>query len=271
MSDLLKQALDSGVIPKKSLGQHFLINRGIIDKIVKAAGDLKEHVVLEVGPGIGSLTAELVTRAKMVIAVEKDVSLVDFLKQAFSEADNILIVPGDALAVDVSALKPLPTMLIANLPYNIANTLIVHYLALFPFLEKYIVMVQKEAARRLTAAPASKNYSGLSVKVQSVAEVKYLFEVKPGSFFPPPEVHSAVISLNRKKVEIDLNSYFRFIDVCFAHRRKKLANNLVAGGLFETRTQAEKFLNKTGIDENARPQEITPEKYIEMFHALLSE
>lgn len=271
MSNLLKQALDAGVIPKKSLGQHFLVNQGIIEKIIDAAGDLSNRVVLEVGPGIGNLTAELAARAKKVVAVEKDVKLANFLTQLFSAKNNIVIVAEDALAFNPSGLKVRPTMVVANLPYNIASTLIVHYLASFPFIEKYIVMVQREAARRLAALPGSSNYSGLSVKVQTVASVNYLFEVKPGSFYPPPEVHSAVISLHRKQVDIDLISYFNFIDACFAHRRKKLVNNLMAAGLFESRAQAEKCLEDLGIEKSARPQELSAEKYIEMHRSLVCE
>lgn len=268
MADLLRQALNAGIIPKKSLGQHFLINRGVIDKIIEAAGDISDQVVLEVGPGIGNLTGELAVRASKVIAVEKDAKLAEFLRRQLSDRNNVVVIEADALAVDISRLTPAPGAVVANLPYNIASTLIVHYLSSYAFINRYIVMVQREAARRMAARPGSTVYSGLSVKVQTVAEVDYLFEVSPGSFYPPPEVYSAVIGIVRKDIDMDLQGFFRFVDACFAHRRKKMVNNLVAAGLFDNRTQAEEFIGAFGINLNARPQEIPAEKYVRLYHAI---
>lgn len=261
-----------GLFPSKKLGQHFLFDRNILKKIVASASPFGGKWVLEIGPGPGTLTLQLLQSGAYVVAVEKDVRMVNFLKEYFQPYlnKNLYLVNEDALNFDPGKLSRSPEILIANLPYNIAATLLVDYLVKYPFLKEYVVMVQREVALRLGAFPGSENYSSLTVKIQAVSDVELLFKVAPGSFSPPPKVESQVIRLirNPKLPEERITGFFKFVDLLFAHRRKTLLNNFLMAGIFNSREEAERLLEHEDISLKARPEELSVEQYIKLFFRL---
>src|SRR5262245_37311034 len=220
-----------GVRLTREMGQHLLVDRDALDRIVDAAGLTPRTEVLEVGPGVGALTAALSRRAGRVVAVELDRRLVGVLRETVP-APNVEVIAGDALAVDLPSLfAGRPYRMVANLPYNVATALLRRLLALpaprRP--EELVVMLQREVARRLAARPGE--MSRLSVEVQLVAEVELLFEVGPRSFFPPPEVASAVVRLRplpgpRVPALPSERRFFHTVEAGFRHRRKQLHNAL---------------------------------------------
>ncbi|MCX7831500.1 MAG: 16S rRNA (adenine(1518)-N(6)/adenine(1519)-N(6))-dimethyltransferase RsmA [Actinobacteria bacterium] len=271
---LLAKLKEFGIKPTKKLGQHFLFDKNILKKIVNTVPEIDKKTVLEIGPGPGALTLEMLKCGARVIAIEKDERFIEFLRRnvQIHFRESLDLIHSDALKVDVSCLKPLPTVLVSNLPYNIAATLIVEYLKKYEFIDLYVVTVQREVAQRLASEPNNKHYGSLSVKVSAVADMKLLFKIKPGAFLPPPKVESQVILLKRNpKISVsELEDFFDFVDLCFAHRRKTLVNNLLEAEIFFSRNEAIEFLRNFKMKDNARPEEIELETYLNMFEHLKS-
>lgn len=247
--------MGSGIIPKKSLGQNFLINPGICQKIINLLRPDANDSILEIGPGQGALTKLLAqTVHKNLVLLEKDETLLKIHKVL----GNINIINMDALRVDWQRFGNFgPWLICGNLPYNIASPLIWEIVAHASY-KKLVFMVQKEVGERLTAQPGDSHYGMLSVWVQSFAKPKYEFTVKPGSFFPRPKVDSAIISfLPRPAVPLYPQFLERLIKNVFQQRRKQLGGILKKCGL----GWLSGAFRECGIAETMRPEEISPEIY----------
>lgn len=270
----LRIAKQHGIVPSKRYGQHFLVNEGVLERIVTEARVRAETVVLEIGPGIGNLTWHLAMSASMVVAVEKDRRLEPVLREVLGECANVSLIWGDARTLDLERELaerelPRPSILVANLPYNVAATLLLHYLTRYPWLERYAVMVQKEVADRIVASPGRAQYSGLSVKFQALADARRLFDVSRGSFWPPPDVTSSVIELVRNPRTDRIDELFALVDAAFAQRRKTIANSLAHsefGGL--SRVDISRVLEDAGIQPGIRPERLGVDEFLRLLEAV---
>lgn len=216
--------------PKRRLGQHFLADSRVLERILALAELGSEDAVLEVGAGMGILTEHLARRAGCVVAVEVDPALLPALQERVSGFPNVRIVQGDILALDLRALFPpgFVRKVVSNLPYQIASPLTVRLLQEVPDLERLVLMVQREVAERMAACPGTKEYGLLSLLVQYRARVEIALRIPPRAFLPPPKVHSAVVVLRPHPPPgpVDEALLFRVIRAAFAHRRKQLRNAL---------------------------------------------
>ena len=256
------------IIPKKSLGQNFLVNQGVLNKIIVAAEIKKDDIILEVGPGTGNLTKKLASAAKEVIAVEKDGRLIDQLKTKFSENGNVKIIEGDILEFNPEAysLKSGEYKIVANIPYYITS----HFLRIIfesagwrmaqPKL--IVLMIQKEVAQRIMAKPPHMNLLALSV--QFYAEPKIVGYVSRGSFQPMPKVDSAIIKLtpknNNRLLTIDNGHFFKVIRAGFSEKRKQLLNNL-AKNFDTTKEKIKNIFSSAGIKEKARAENLSLQEW----------
>lgn len=225
-----------GIHTNKRLGQNFLIDERVVEGIVEAAEVTADDTVLEIGPGIGTLTQALAETGARVVAVELDRRLVDVLSKTLKGYDNVRVVHGDILQINILEEVAAPSFkVVANLPYYITTPIIMGLLEQRMPIERLVTMVQKEVAERMVAPPGGKDYGALSVAVQYYTEPKVSFLVPPGSFLPPPAVESAVIRcLVRGEPPVNIKSektFFRVVKAAFSQRRKTLANALKAGGV----------------------------------------
>jgi 16S rRNA (adenine1518-N6/adenine1519-N6)-dimethyltransferase len=248
---------------KKSYGQNFLIDESISDQIVLHAGKLSGETVVEIGPGLGSLTKSiLASSVDKVIAVEVDESCIPKLAPIQELAgDRLQIITADALTLDWANLIQKPYSIIANLPYNIATVLITRWLRQ-PIIKQIIVMIQKEVAQRICAANGDDLYGALSVLIRSSWEPEILFDVRPESFYPQPKVTSSVICLKPLEQSIDDRHFANLEKVCrtaFMHRRKMVKSTLKK--LFP---DAELLLKSIGIDLNARAEQLSPQDFVKL-------
>lgn len=244
-----------GIHMSKKLGQNFLISRRVVDDIVKAAELVPGEPVLEVGPGIGTLTQGLAQSGADVTAVELDRRLLEVLDHTLEGYDNVSVVHGDILKVNIPELmNHKPFKVVANLPYYITTPIIMSLLEMRLPIERLVVMVQKEVAERMVATPGTKAYGALSVAVQYYTEPDIVFDVLPKSFLPAPEVTSSVVRCKlRSKPPVDVVEeaiLFRVIKAAFAQRRKTFSNTMKTTGL--KKEQIEAILAKAGIDGNRR-------------------
>jgi 16S rRNA (adenine1518-N6/adenine1519-N6)-dimethyltransferase len=243
-----------GVRPTKALGQNFVHDPNTVRRIVKAAGLDPADVVVEVGPGLGSLTLALLPEVAAVHAVEIDSTLAAALPETAAahspDAGRLLVHHADALRL--GPLDPAPTALVANLPYNVAVPVVLHLLATLPTLRRGLVMVQKEVADRLVAGPGSKTYGIPSVKLAWYAESRTAGRVPPNVFWPVPNVDSGLVAFTRREppAAVDRAKVFAVVDAAFAQRRKTLRAALAgwAGGA----DNAERILRAAGVDPGTR-------------------
>ncbi len=261
-----------GIWLSRSMGQHLLVDRDVLERIVASATTLgPQSEVLEIGPGVGALTAELSRRARRVVAVELDPRMIGVLRETVP-APNVQLVQTDALAVQPAQLfGGRPYSVVANLPYNVATPLLRRLLYAPPDgrPQELVVMVQREVAQRLAARPGS--MSLLSVEVQLVADIEYLFEVGPRSFFPPPEVASAVVRLRplpgyRVPPLPDERRFFQVVAAGFHQKRKQLHNALRSLGVDAERVVA--ALAAAGIDPKRRAETLTLDEWSRLSAAL---
>jgi 16S rRNA (adenine1518-N6/adenine1519-N6)-dimethyltransferase len=250
------------VVPKKALGQHFLVDENILDVIGRLAALDAADVVLEVGPGLGILTRYLAARVAHVHAVELDRSLEPGLR----DVPRTTLHWQDALALEPSALDPAPGKLVANLPYNIATPFVVESLDRFPSLAAWCVMVQREVADRFFAGPGSKAYGAVSVLVRLAAERTGFHPVSREVFRPRPNVDSALVAFRRVAPGIP-PEVKRLVEAAFAHRRKTLANSVALAGI-ASRERAAAALEAIGRDPAARAEALAPREFVELTHAL---
>lgn len=254
----------------KKLGQNFLIKRGIVDEIVHAAELMPGEPVLEVGPGIGTLTQGLAQSGADVTAIELDRRLLDVLDTTLASYDNVRIVHGDVLKLDVSTImNHKPFKVVANLPYYITTPIIMSLLESKLPIERLVVMVQKEVALRMVAKPGTKDYGALSVAVQYYTEPDIVLDVPPKSFLPAPAVTSSVIRcVLRVKPPVDVideKLFFRVVKAGFAQRRKTFSNTMKTTGLSKDRI--EELLSKANIDGQRRGETFTLQEFADVANA----
>lgn len=284
-----------GLATKYRLGQNFLVQDHIIEKIVQLAEVQPTDVVVEVGPGLGTLTVALLDNARAVCSLEADSELEQVLAVTCKEPhpDSFALVMGDALAItpqklaeaystlptvahDAATNAPMPTKFVSNLPYQVAATLILKFFQELPSLERAVVMVQAEVADRIAAKPSTKAYGAYTAKLSLFAQVTGRFEVGPGNFMPPPRVNSAVVRLDRTQArnpvtskllsEEELLHTMRVIDAAFAQRRKTIRNSMSASG-FDKDKLDQAFL-ATGIVPTVRAEVLTSQDFICLAAAL---
>ncbi len=254
-----------GLWTRRSLGQHFLIDDNIVGRILALAGSLADVPVLEVGPGIGTLTLALCDAAGAVVAVERDEALLPVLAETTSACSNLKLVSGDAMQVDVPSLSTQlgpPRALVANLPYSVAASVVLRLFEEIPDLEMATVMVQAEVADRMEALPGTKEYGAYTVKLGIYAEPTGRFRVSPACFLPPPRVESSVLRLQRvSEVAPDLcRAVFGVVNAAFAQRRKTVRNSLSAGLKLEIDV-VDRALSQAGIDGSRRAETISQQEY----------
>jgi 16S rRNA (adenine1518-N6/adenine1519-N6)-dimethyltransferase len=252
------------VAPKKRLGQHFLVDENILGVIGRLAELAPDDVVLEIGPGLGVLTRYLAARVARVHAVELDTSLEPHLRDA---GDNVVLQFGDAVRLDLHAIAPDATKLVANLPYNVATPLLVESLDGLPQVERWCVMVQREVADRLFASPSTKAYGAVSVLVQLVCERTGFHPVSRTVFRPRPHVDSALVAFRRTGLPAEYPAVKRLVQAAFAHRRKTLPNSLELAGL-AARGRAAEALAAIGHPISTRAEALAPEEFVALEKAL---
>lgn len=254
----------------KKLGQNFLIKRGIVDEIVHAAEITVGEPVLEVGPGIGTLTQGLAQSGADVTAIELDRRLLEVLDTTLASYDNVRIIHGDVLKLDVpTIMNHKPFKVVANLPYYITTPIIMSLLESKLPIERLVVMVQKEVALRMIAKPGTKDYGALSVAVQYYTEPDIVLDVPPKSFLPAPAVTSSVIRcVLRDKPPVDVideKLFFRVVKAGFAQRRKTFSNTMKTTGL--TRDRIEELLAKANIDGQRRGETFILQEFADVANA----
>ena len=254
----------------KKLGQNFLIKRGIVDEIVHAAEITVGEPVLEVGPGIGTLTQGLAQSGADVTAIELDRRLLEVLDTTLASYDNVRIIHGDVLKLDLpTIMNQKPFKVVANLPYYITTPIIMSLLESKLPIERLVVMVQKEVALRMVAKPGTKDYGALSVAVQYYTEPDIVLDVPPKSFLPAPAVTSSVIRcVLRDKPPVDVideKLFFRVVKAGFAQRRKTFANTMRTTGL--SKEQIDDILVKANIDGQRRGETFSLQEFADVANA----
>ena len=252
---------------RRSLGQNFLFDLNLTGKIARAAGELAETAVIEVGPGPGGLTRALLAHgAKQVIAIERDPRCLGALAEiSAAYPGRLTVVEGDALQVDCAKLGQAPRRIVANLPYNIATPLIIKWLQAGPAFKSITVMVQREVADRLTAKPRTKDYGRLSVLAQFLSRPRRLFDVPPRAFIPPPKVTSSVIELiplPEPAALARIEDLERITQAAFGQRRKMLRQSLRSLGL-----EVEPLLASVEIEPTARAEELNVAQFAALARA----
>ncbi len=266
---------------QKKYGQNFLIDGNILDKIIESAQISKKDCVLEIGPGIGTMTQRLAEEAKEVVAVEIDRHLIPILEDTLSDYDNITIINEDILKVDINKIVEerndgMPVKIVANLPYYITTPIIMTLFEKHIPLKSVTVMVQKEVADRMLVGPGTKDYGALSLAVQYYAMPEIIAKVPAACFMPRPNVDSAVVRLTRYEdppVKAEDETYlFAIIRASFNQRRKTLVNGLInAGNIGVSRGQVEKVLGDMQLSAMVRGEALTLEQFADLSNRLLRE
>ena len=258
-----------GLLLKHRLGQNFLVNDAVIEKIIALAEPAAGEHVLEVGPGIGTLTVALLGSGAEVTAIEADPTLPAVLAETCArDGERLTLIEGDALKVDLAALDPAPAKLVSNLPYQVAATIILKVFEDVPSLERAVVMVQAEVADRIAAKPGSKTYGAYTAKLALYGCVTGRFEVGPGNFMPPPHVDSAVVRIERAPLVSadEARRVAPVIDAAFAQRRKTIRNSMSASGFEKDALDA--AFAACGISPTARAETLAPEQFVQLAAAL---
>lgn len=265
-----------GITANKRLGQNFLIDEFVIEEICDTAEVSSSDLIIEIGPGIGSLTAVLVEKAGKVISVEIDEKMLKILNDRFKFYNNFELINEDILKVDLNKLikenlndKITKCKIVANLPYYITTPIIIKLLEENLNVESITVMVQKEVAERLTAIPGSKNSGAISHLIYYHADSSLAINVYRDSFIPAPDVDSAVINMKflkepRIKIE-DEKLFFDIIKAAFSQKRKTLVNGLVNNNFFSSKEEAEKALTLVGLDSKIRGEKLTLEDFKKIY------
>lgn len=264
---------------QKKFGQNFLIDTHVLEKIIASAGITKDDFVLEIGPGIGTMTQYLCENARQVMAVEIDQNLIPILKDTLSGYDNVTVVNEDILKLDIAKVaeeynQGKPIKVVANLPYYITTPIIMGLFESHVPLESITVMVQKEVAERMQSGPGTKDYGALSLAVQFYSEAEIVANVPPNCFMPRPNVGSAVIRLTCHKeppVKVeDEKLMFRLIRASFNQRRKTLQNGLSNdGSLHLSKEQAAQAIAELGASPTIRGEALTLEQFATLSNILI--
>ena len=255
------------VAPKKSLAQHFLTDLNLLGVMGRLADLAPEDVVLEIGPGTGTLTRYLADHVSVVHAVELDRSLESELARNLQDVSNVRVVFADAVRFDYATLDPAPRKLVANLPYNVATPIVAESMSGIPTLERWCVMVQREIADRFFASPRTKAYGAVSVLIQLQARRIGFHPVPPSAFRPRPRVESAIVAFERVGAPPS-DSVRPVVDAAFAHRRKTLVNSVAHAGV-AARERAEDGLAAIGRPPNSRAEELEPSEFVALAAALV--
>jgi 16S rRNA (adenine1518-N6/adenine1519-N6)-dimethyltransferase len=260
-----------GLSTKKSLGQHFLLDTGLLAQVARSAGDVTGKQVIEIGPGPGGLTrALLATNAAHVTAIEKDarcIAALQSLHDAYPGRFHLL--EEDGLKVDFTSIGEAPRVIVSNLPYNVGTAMILQWLELAAVrgpevIESFTVMLQKEVAERLVAKPGSKAYGRISVLMELLTDSELLFDVPPEAFSPPPKVMSSIVRatfLQRPRADVVLKDLEKITATAFNQRRKMLRQSLKSLG-------GEALCLKAGIDPTLRPEQCDLQAFVALAHAL---
>lgn len=262
----------NNITANKKLGQNFLVDENVVDSIVEAAGVTKEDLVIEIGPGLGTLTKRLLDKAGKVICIELDHKMISILENRFKLYNNIEIINEDVLKIDLNRLIEVnknenikKAKIVANLPYYITTPIIMKLLEEKLNIESITVMIQKEVAQRLAAIPGKKEVGSITYTIWYYTEPKIVLEVPKDSFIPEPEVTSSVINLkvlDKPRIEVkDEKTFFKVLKAAFMQKRKTLINALVNGKIFGSKEEAEKCLKENGIDTKIRGEKLSLEQY----------
>ena len=268
----------------KSLGQNFLSDDSVVKEIVDAARIDNETLVLEIGPGVGSMTKELASRAAGVVAIEIDKYLIPALNDNISEYSNITIINNDIMKADIEAIiseykekyNAKIIKVVANLPYYITTPIIMKFLEEVKGVDGMVFMVQKEVAQRMVSKPGIKDYGALSVAVQFYSRPEIVFDVPPHCFIPQPEVHSTIIRLDilsePPTLVLDKDLYFKVVKASFAQRRKTLVNALSNSGIFnKSKEEMKQILEAMGLKDNIRGEVLSVQQFGELSNSFVSE
>ena len=258
---------------KKKFGQNFLIDGRVLDRIVQGAGITKEDDVLEIGPGIGALTQVLCEAARHVRAVEIDRELIPILEKSLSDYDNVDVINADIMDTELRELYPGPFKVVANLPYYITTPIVMKLLESDADIESITVMVQKEVAERMQAAPGGKDYGVLTLSVAYHAEAEIIANVPPNCFMPRPDVSSAVIKLTRRAEPAvtprSPDHMFRLIRAAFSQRRKTLINAVSNDVSLELpKAELEAALQELGLDPRIRGERLSLQDFSDLSDVL---
>ena len=255
--------------PRKWLGQHFLTDPRILGRIADVLAITKADTVVEIGPGRGALTEQLVARAKRVVAIEIDRDLAKLLREKYAGDERVTVIENDVLDVNLGEVAGGPYLVAGNVPYNITTPILFHALE-FPRAARAVYLVQREVAERVVAAPASENYGALSANLQALASAELVFKVAAGAFTPPPKVESAVLRITPRAdplVSADEEAPFRAMVVgAFGFRRKQMqrvVRELWGLGAVE----AAEILERAEIEPTARPEVLTPLDFARLLRA----
>lgn len=258
-ADVRRIAVELDIHPTKKWGQNFVIDPNTVRRIVRSADVSSDDVVLEVGPGLGSLTLALLETGARVVAVEIDPRLAERLPETVEEfaggsSERLTVIQADALTV--TQLLEEPTALVANLPYNVSVPVVLHLLATFPSIERVLVMVQREVADRLCAKPGSRTYGTPSVKARWFGDVHYAGDVGRSVFWPAPNVDSGLVSIIRRPEPegVERVRVFGAVDAAFGQRRKQVKSALA--GWVPAHVSAESLLRAAGVDPRARGENL---------------
>lgn len=259
----------------KSLGQNFLIDGNIVRKIVDEGDITPEDYIIEIGPGMGTLTEELALRAKKVIAIEIDDTLLPILDETLGKYDNVQVIHGDVLKIDIEKLieenlSGGPVKVVANLPYYVTTPIIAKLIEDNLNLESIIVMVQKEVAERMEAGPGGKEYGSLSVFVNFYSKPEIVVKVPKTVFMPQPKIDSAVIKLEIKKElpDVDKDKFFKIVKAAFSKRRKTILNSLSTYGFNIEKETIKEALEKLNINVDTRAENLSVEDFIKISKTL---
>lgn len=263
-----------GLAAKHSLGQNFLVSNGVVERIMDLAELTEEDRVVEVGPGIGTLTLALLSEAGQVTSIETDRALEPVLSAHAAAHPTFAYIMGDALRVPPERIAQAaggePTALVSNLPYNVAATVILTYLQGMPSLRRAVVMVQAEVADRICTGPGSRTYGAYTAKLALLGTVTGRFEVGPASFMPPPHVDSAVVRIERAPLVAPelVAPVSAVIDAAFAQRRKTIRNSMSASGY--GRDELDAAFAACGISPTCRAETLSPGDFVRLADVLLA-
>lgn len=255
----------------KSLGQNFLTDLRVVDDIIAGAEITKDDSVIEIGPGVGTLTRKLLEHAGKVTAIELDEELIPILTEELKEFDNFTLIHGDAVKLDLKAIaEGKRVKFVANLPYYVTTPIIAGILSSGMDFDSLTIMVQKEVAERMAAVPGTKDYGSLTILVRYYCDIKVVRNVPPSAFIPRPKIDSTVIRLNklekpRAEVE-DEKLFFNIVRHSFNMRRKTLVNGLKSMGL--SRETIDEAMAECGIDSKLRGETLSVEKFAELSNAI---
>lgn len=252
---------------KKSLGQNFLISEEIVNEIVEVAGVTDEDTVIEIGPGLGTLTSKLAEFAKEVVAIELDDDMIRVLTERFSLYDNVKIIHADVLKTDLKELikDKSSVKVVANLPYYITTPIVMKLLEENLQIEQITVMVQKEVGERFTATPNGKEYGAITVSINYYTEPSIAIDVPRDNFDPVPDVDSCVVNLKVRKERVKLKNeknFFKVIKAAFSQRRKNIANSLI--GVGKSKQEVKEMLDVLEIDSNLRAENLSLETFVKI-------